>query len=141
MMSGMKDATLREIFDKTTGHCHFCGDSIVFEKRGWADKPDGHWEVDHVIQRHKGGPKSRDNCLPACTRCNRWRWHRTGDGLREVLLLGVLAAKEIKLGSKTGKQLEQLRKKRLIGNRLRRSSLRHRMTKRPLSNRTRSYEN
>jgi 5-methylcytosine-specific restriction endonuclease McrA len=116
----MRGATLRRIFDKTAGHCHFCGDAILFENRGWADKPDGHWEVDHVIQRHKGGLKSAENCLPACTRCNRLRWHRTGDGLREVLLLGVLATKEIKLGTETGKHLEQLRETRLADNVLRR---------------------
>jgi len=116
----MTDATLRKIFEKTAGHCHFGGDPIVFDNRGWAKKSRGHWEVDHVIQRHKGGPKSPENCLPACSRCNRWRWHRTGDDLREVLLLGVLAAKEVKLRTKTGKQMEQLREKRLAENLLRR---------------------
>jgi len=53
------EAALRRIFDKTTGHCHFCGDPIIFENRGWSDRPHGHWEVDHVIQRHKGGAKER----------------------------------------------------------------------------------
>ena len=116
----MTEVALRRIFDKTTGHCHFCGDRIVFENRGWIDKPRGHWEVDHVIQRHKGGLESAENCLPACTRCNRLRWHRTGDGLREVLLLGVLAAKEIKAGTKVGVHLKELRKTRLAQNDLRR---------------------
>jgi 5-methylcytosine-specific restriction endonuclease McrA len=116
----MKEAALRRIFDNTNGHCHFCGDPIVFENRGWTDRPRGHWEVDHVIQRHKGGVKRAENCLPACTRCNRLRWHRTGDGLRDVLLLGVLAAKEIKAGTKIGVQLETLRTTRLAENVLRR---------------------
>lgn len=119
-MGSARDLTLREIFNKTTGHCHFCGDPIVFENRGWTDNPDGHWEVDHIIQRHKGGNEGSVNSLPACTRCNRLRWHRTGDGLREVLLLGVIAAKEIKLGTKTGKQLRQLHTRRLAENVLRR---------------------
>jgi len=116
----MTESALRRIFDKTTGHCHFCGDPIVFENRGWIAKPRGHWEVDHVIQRHKGGIKSAENCLPACTRCNRLRWHRTGAGLREVLLLGVLAAKEIKAGTRMGHQLKELRTTRLAQNVLRR---------------------
>jgi len=118
----MTEATLRAIFAKTTGHCHFCGDPIVFENRGWVKNPHGHWEVDHVIQRHKGGLRGVENCLPACTRCNRLRWHRTGDGIRELLFLGVLAVREIETGTETGRQLQKLRKKRLAENLLRRST-------------------
>ena len=116
----MNERSLREIFEKTGGHCHFCGDEIKFENRGWSETPDGHWEVDHVIQRDKGGAKTSENCLPACTRCNRLRWHRTGDGLRNLLLLGVIAIKEIKDGTAIGKQLEHLKKARLDRNVLRR---------------------
>ena len=72
----MRESDLREIFDKTNGHCHFCGDPIEFGNRGWSEKPDGHWEKDHVIQRDKGGAHTSENCLPACTRCNRLRWAR-----------------------------------------------------------------
>jgi hypothetical protein len=35
------NACPRRIFDRTAGHYHFCGDTILFENRGWADKPDG----------------------------------------------------------------------------------------------------
>ncbi len=112
----MNAKQLREIFGRTKGHCHFCGDSIVFENRGWCEKPSGHWEVDHVIQQDKGGPKTSENCLPACTRCNRLRWHRTGDGIRELLLLGVIAAKEIKDKTEIGKVFERLKHERLGRN-------------------------
>ncbi len=108
----MNDHRLREIFDKTSGHCHFCGDPIKFDNRGWSETPDGHWEVDHVIQRDKGGAKNSENCLPACTRCNRLRWHRTGHALRNLLLLGVIAVKEIKHGSRAGKELKRLKRAR-----------------------------
>ena len=118
----MRENGLRTIFEKTSGHCHFCGDPIIFERRGWADKPTGHWEVDHVIQRDKGGAKSADNCLPACMRCNRLRWHRTGDALREILLLGIIARKEIKKGSRLGHELERLRFARMMENEGRRRS-------------------
>jgi hypothetical protein len=112
---------LREIYDSTKGHCHFCGDPIKFEHRGWSPEPDGHWEVDHVIQRHKGGAKTSENCLPACTRCNRLRWHRTGEALRNLLLCGVIAVKEIKGNTCIGKQLRRLKKARLKENIGRRS--------------------
>jgi len=117
----MHAGALRTVFDKTKGHCHFCGDPLTFVNRGWAELADGHWEVDHVIQRDKGGAKSADNCLPACTRCNRLRWHRTGAAMREILFLGLLAKKEILKGSKVGRELEHLHRTRLSENTSRRS--------------------
>ena len=115
----MNKSQLREIFEKTEGHCHFCGDPVQFAKRGWAHDLDGRWEVDHVIQRAKGGSKSVENCLPACTRCNRLRWHRTGEEVRELLLLGLVAQDEIRRGSNVGVQISSLREQRLDKNRAR----------------------
>jgi hypothetical protein len=116
----MREHALGEIFAKTQGHCHFCGDPLVFGNRGWTDKPHGHWEVDHVIQRDKGGSKKAENCLPACTVCNRLRWHRTGASVRGLLLLGVIAAKEIKDRTSIGRELTRLRDNRLTENETRR---------------------
>ena len=45
----MTSARLRAIFEKTGGHCHFCGDPIKVERRGWEEQFCGSWEVDHVI--------------------------------------------------------------------------------------------
>jgi hypothetical protein len=116
----MRKSELREIFGKTQGHCHFCGDPLDFDRRGWAEDRPGFWEVDHVIQRGKGGSRTSDNCLPACTRCNRLRWHRTGEAVRDLLLLGLIGRDEIRKGSEVGKDLEELRRKRLLTNRGRR---------------------
>jgi hypothetical protein len=116
----MRERELRSIFDRTNGHCHFCGDPVVFEKRGWASDLAGYWEVDHVIQRDKGGAKDSSNCLPACTRCNRLRWHRTGEAVRDLLLLGLVARDEIDKGSQVGKTLTALRERRLKQNASRR---------------------
>ena len=113
----MIESTLRKIWEKTQGHCHFCGDPIDFDKRGWVDADlTGYWEVDHVIQRDKGGHDLENNYLPACTKCNRLRWHRTGDAIRELLLLGLIAKDEIKKKSSVGNNLLQLREKRLAQN-------------------------
>lgn len=117
----MQDRELRSIFDKTSGHCHFCGDPLKFESRGWTEKPDGHWEKDHVVQRDKGGAVTSENCLPACTACNRLRWHRTGKAIRELLLLGTIAVKEIKTRTSIGKELERLKRERLVENLRRRT--------------------
>jgi 5-methylcytosine-specific restriction endonuclease McrA len=121
----MSGPALMKIFMKTQGHCHFCGDRIVFENRGWHVNPRGHWEIDHVIQRDKGGPRSEDNCLPACTRCNRLRWHRTGDAVRELLLLGVIAKKEMTKCTVIGNQLSELKEAKTKENEARRSRRSH----------------
>ena len=117
----MTESRLRQIYDRTKGHCHFCGDPVAFDKRGWAPDLDGYWEVDHLIQRHKGGSRAAENCLAACTRCNRLRWHRTGEGVRELLLLGLIARDEIARGSHEGRRLSELREARLSRNEFRRS--------------------
>lgn len=120
----MTENQLRRIFEKTKGHCHFCGDRIVFEKRGGKRVQDskGYWEVDHVIQRAKGGASSIDNYLPACTRCNKLRWHRKGENLRQLLVLGLIAQAEIKKHSQVGTALAGLRIQRAEENKRRRKS-------------------
>lgn len=122
-VNDMTETQLRKIFDKTSGHCHFCGDKLAFGGRGYSRKNhQGFWEVDHVIQRAKGGHKSADNCLPACTRCNRLRWHRTGKAMQRLLLLGVIAWTEITRKSELGKILSRLELARIKRNRSRRRS-------------------
>jgi hypothetical protein len=119
----MTERHLRAIFDKTHGHCHFCGDPVRFERRGWNERGHGYWEVDHTIQRHKGGGNRVDNYLPACTRCNRLRWHRKGRELREIIFLGLLAQKQIKRKSgpsRLGRELLELKARRLAENKRRR---------------------
>lgn len=117
---------LKAIFEKTEGHCHFCGDSLVLEKYGVKDinDLDGAWEADHVIQQGKGGSKNVENCLPSCVRCNRLRWHRKGDDLRELIFLGLIAKDEIKKGSTVGKLISELKNKRDESNRNRRRNIR-----------------
>jgi 5-methylcytosine-specific restriction endonuclease McrA len=117
---------LKAIFEKTEGHCHFCGDSLVLEKYGAKDinDLDGAWEADHIIQKGKGGSKDVNNCLPSCVRCNRLRWHRKGNDLRELIFLGLIAKDEIRKKSDVGKMISGLKKKRIESNRSRRRHIR-----------------
>lgn len=116
---------LREVYDRTEGRCHFCGDKVTFEKYGFKTPDDVHgvWEADHIHQKGKGGDKDAKNCLPACYRCNRLRWHRQGDEIRELLSLGLIAKGEIRKGSEFGKKLILLRKGRELQNIRRRRSV------------------
>ncbi len=121
----MTTATLRVIFSRTAGHCHFCGDPLIFGKRGLKHRKNenGAWEVDHIIQKDKGGKSLVDNYLPACVRCNRLRWHRKGKDLRELLLLGIIGTGEIRKGTKTGERILELKDKRNKENKKRRTQV------------------
>jgi 5-methylcytosine-specific restriction endonuclease McrA len=83
------------VFAKTDGHCHFCGDVLTFRNFG-RSKRKRDWVIDHVIYRASGGPSTVDNYLPACSRCNGLRWNRPGYQVQGLLLLGVIAANEIR---------------------------------------------
>jgi len=113
---------LKELFDRTSGCCHFCGDSVIFERYGLKNINDstGVWEADHVAQKAKGGSKNYENCLPACWKCNRLRWHRKGNDIRDLLVLGLIAKDEIKKKTELGKKLINLKKIREGNNQKRR---------------------
>jgi 5-methylcytosine-specific restriction endonuclease McrA len=121
----LSNVAIKVIFDKTAGHCHFCGDPLILAKYGWSnlDDLDGAWELDHIIQKGKGGLENTFNCLPACVRCNRLRWHRKGQDLRELLLLGLIAKDENKKSSSLGQQFLKLKERRLENNRKRRRNI------------------
>ena len=120
----MTKAQLRAVWEKTAGHCHFCGDPVDFQRRGYRpERIDGSWEVDHVVQRAKGGAMKIENCLPACTRCNRLRWHRRGAVLRHLLELGMIARREVDRMTELGKKLVILRSKQDRQNAKRRGNL------------------
>ena len=110
----MNEGQLREIWNKTNGHCHFCGDRVSLRKRGYRrQRADGCWEVDHVVQRDKGGAASSlTNYFAACTSCNRLRRHRRGSQLRELLMIGMIAKREMESFTETGKRLIVLRHQR-----------------------------
>ena len=130
-MNGRKSEHLKVIFNRTGGHCHFCGDRIVLSKyaakrhrqllrsKGWGWRA-GYWEIDHVVQRHKGGRGGNANYLPACIGCNRLRWHRKGKYTRESIFLGIIARHEINRNSEVGRQIKRLMVKRLELSRKRR---------------------
>ncbi len=42
----MTKTELRQIWEKAHGHCHFCGDPVEFDERGWREgELAGYWEV------------------------------------------------------------------------------------------------
>lgn len=115
------------VFNKTSGHCHFCGDALTLEKYGAKDinDLDGAWEADHISQKGKGGSKDIENCLPSCVRCNRLRWHRKGEDLRDLIFLGLIAKDEIIKKTLLGNKIVELKNKRIIQNKNRRRTIKN----------------
>jgi 5-methylcytosine-specific restriction endonuclease McrA len=61
---------LRRIFDRTSGKCHICHKSLVFEAYG-KTRHEGAWEIDHSRPKAHGGKDHLNNLFPACPECNR----------------------------------------------------------------------
>lgn len=99
---------LKIIWDKTNGHCHFCGDALVLENYGKNKFIDGNWNVDHIFPRAKGGHNSVENYLPICGECNGLRWHRTGKQIQEVMRYGIISLREKRKGSEMGDKISRL---------------------------------
>lgn len=92
----LSEADRRQVFAKTDGHCHFCGDRLVFEKRGrWHQRGTGAWEADHVVQLGRDGVDTIGNYLPACTECNQLRWFHDGPSLRLIIRTGLVGKREM----------------------------------------------
>ena len=56
--------------------------------------------------------KNINNCLPACYKCNRLRWHRSGKEIRDLLLFGLVIKDEIKKKNDIGKTIKFLKDKK-----------------------------
>lgn len=103
----------REIWKKTGGRCHLCGDSIG--KCG-----SGRWQADHVVPHVLSGKQSIDNYLPICRECNGLRWSHGPKLLRLIMRMGVYAKHEIRHGRPLGDAMVELLLRRLGTNRKRR---------------------
>ena len=59
--NSFSSATKQTVWNKTDGHCYYCGDQL---------KPWETFSIDHVIPKSKGGTDELDNLVPSCRRCN-----------------------------------------------------------------------
>src|SRR3989344_191430 len=93
------------VYAKTGGHCHFCGEQLVFgAKRG----EKGRWNVDHVAPLAHGGRDFIENYLPICGTCNRLRWFFPSEKIRELFQYGTIAYREIRKKTKLGDKFYEL---------------------------------
>ena len=106
-----------EIFLKTGGLCHFCGEKLVFNAiRG----EEGRWNIDHILPFSREGKDCLENYLPICKTCNRLRWNFESGRIRELLRYGIIAHNQVKRKTNTGKEIQSLYNKKIELNKKRR---------------------
>lgn len=67
-----------EVYQKTGGHCAYCGCELDFDAM----------QVDHVVPLNgwsEQGEDAMDNMLPACRSCNHYKSRSTLEGFRRML--------------------------------------------------------
>jgi 5-methylcytosine-specific restriction endonuclease McrA len=99
-----------KIWDKTNGHCHFCGIDLIFENYGKNKDIKGNWNVDHIFPKASGGENKTVNYLPICGECNRLKWHRTGKQIKEIMRYGIVSLREKRKNTKIGNKIEEIYK-------------------------------
>jgi len=77
MSDGYDQASLGDIFDKTDGHCRYCGKLLAWSNYGCIGER-GAWEVDHSVPLSRGGTGYYRNLWPACVSCNTEKGTLTG---------------------------------------------------------------
>ena len=77
MGGGYDSEFLGDIFEKTGGHCRYCGKQLAWSNYGRVGKH-GAWEVDHSVPLSRGGTDYYRNLWPACVACNTDKGTLTG---------------------------------------------------------------
>lgn len=99
--SGRKPLTAgvkNQVFEKTGGVCHFCGEKLILA---------GRWDIDHVVPLLRKGTSELSNLLPVCCECNRLRSAQRPAKIRATMRIGIYARRAIKKQNPTGKKLER----------------------------------
>lgn len=64
----------RYVFEKTQGHCAYCGNRISLD-----------FHIDHIIPASRGGSDDIENLVPSCQLCNLTKNDRTDEEFRYFL--------------------------------------------------------
>lgn len=87
----LSDAERAEIFAKSGGKCHICGDAL-----------EGVWEADHVLVQSDGGNLEAGDYLAAHPLCNNYRWDYSPAEFQHILKLGVWLRTQIERKTPVG---------------------------------------
>ena len=98
----MNQEEKRKIYDKTGGHCAYCGNNLVFKNHG-KNGTRGSWHIEHVIPKAKGGSNNIRNLKPSCAGCNLEKATKTGSNYKKEFEPKTIGGKVVKaIGAKRG---------------------------------------
>ena len=83
----MKKRDRELVFQKTKGHCAYCG--VKLEKGWHLDHVKPLWRDCDDMNPYYRGSDTVDNALASCPRCNRWKSAHTLERFREEISLQV----------------------------------------------------
>lgn len=85
---------LRELWDRTNGKCGYCGNPMVWPKKGITHsegyKKNLMASTDHIIPLNKGGEHVVSNILCCCSGCNSSKANRSLEEFRGYLFHRVM---------------------------------------------------
>jgi len=82
------NATRKAIWDKTGGHCYYCGLALTPDGQEIISGPYQSWmEVDHVTPRAQGGIDTVENLVPSCRACNCSKGNKSLDEYRSFVAI------------------------------------------------------
>ena len=85
----MSSDTKREVFNKTNGHCAYCGKTLNFE---------GDWHIDHIKPKWAGGSNNISNKYPSCILCNTRKYLHTPEEFKDFMKSQIIKRQEYAIG-------------------------------------------
>lgn len=83
-----KEAIRAVVWEKTDGHCAYCGLALTPDSVGTMTGRYQSWmQVDHVMPRARGGSQLIENLMPSCQSCNATKRHKTLEEYRHYVSL------------------------------------------------------
>jgi hypothetical protein len=68
---GFADVFRKAVYDKTGGHCYYCGMKLTLRsKTKFPEVDPAVMLTDHFVPKSKGGSDHIDNIVPCCRPCN-----------------------------------------------------------------------
>lgn len=71
----MTTAMREKVYQKSDGHCAYCGRSMAIEQM----------QIDHIAPKCLGGSDAIDNLNPSCRMCNHYKRSLTVEKFREQI--------------------------------------------------------
>lgn len=84
----MKSLTRQAVWNKTGGHCYYCGLALTPDEVDTIEGRYNSWmDADHLLPKAKGGLDTLENMVPACKACNCAKGLKTLEEYRQYVAI------------------------------------------------------